>query len=346
MRILSVATAIALLAACGGQKAETPTAPTCDLTPDTLAGKTFLAEVAKDGQKTTDSKARIRFDKEGDKLTAKYTVKSLANVFDYTCEATSDTEVKCVTPVRLPELCIALELNKEGGCTVEAMNAIDGVSVTPEEFTKAKADADKLMAQAKEENMWDRFKVAYHNVGNQLQAIVYAKINDRKCNLKIDDMFMTVYQGNRMEDYNPMGSNDFVKVDGEYLFEDCPHQRLLGDMNTAERPATMQDFQMGIVHDAGAEVHFFNVDTNAQKAEESCNYSMDTWANYKPVEKGQAVNVLEDGTIDWHASYAFPADDLIQLPKSTGGVFHMVRYKECGGKKEKVDVICSKPMVQ
>ena len=70
---------------------------------------------------------------------------------------------------------------------------------------------------------------------------------------------------------------------------------------------------------------------------------MDTWAQWKPVDKGVEAPVA-DGKVVWKAKHNFGDADKEALhqinPASPMGIFSMVRYKECAGKKEKVDTVC------
>ncbi len=172
--------------------------------------------------------------------------------------------------------------------------------------------------------------------------MVWAKINERKCRLSVDDMYMTVFDGKKVEDYNPVGKNDFVATTDEYLFESCDDAVNTLDWDKDERPAVADipppDQR---IHKAGEPTWYLYYGKEAVKAEDECSYSMDVWANWKPAQSGVAVEPNDKGELDWKTSHTFPAGSLVTVLGKKGGVVHMVRHKECAGKKEKIDVICN-----
>ena len=48
-------------------------------------------------------------------------------------------------------------------------------------------------------------------LGNKLQGILYVKVDESACRLKVTDNYMTMFNGERKEDSNPNGTNPFVK---------------------------------------------------------------------------------------------------------------------------------------
>ena len=42
----------------------------------------------------------------------------------------------------------------------------------------------------------------------------------------------------------------------------------------------------------------------------------------------------------WRAEHTYSDKDVREVRGNTLGLFHMIRYKECGGKKETIDVAC------
>jgi hypothetical protein len=325
------------------QEPTAPPKPACELTLDTLSGKTFVMwEAQADGKEVANPQARLKFVKEDGKTLGKYTVKSLGNVYDYTCEKNSDIEFRCTTPAQYARICLSLEVHKEGSCTAETMTKL-GFSPTEEEFKKASKDAQEAIAAAKKAEQWDRFKLVNNNLGNQIQGVVFAKIDEKRCRLNIDDMYYVVHDGKRKEDFNPVGTNAFVlDADHDYVFEDCPNGRLLADLTTPELPAKLTDIPPERLHEAGKDVHYFYVGEDSKKAKEGCTYAMDTYANWVKVAGGTVVAPTEDGSLTWKATHAFDAGDSIAVGGGrTGGIFHMVRSQTCEGKTEVIDTVCS-----
>src|SRR5688572_7619295 len=93
-------------------------AATCDLTFDTLPGKTFVRQVAAPDGKTwlEDPWARARFYKEGETLKVKYNTRSLNSVYTYTCDK-KPGELFCQTDdIDLQQWCQTLIANT-GSCS-------------------------------------------------------------------------------------------------------------------------------------------------------------------------------------------------------------------------------------
>ena len=350
MRSLAVPMIISLLAACGGAEPAAPAAKTCDLGIDTLNGKTFVeAKILPGGEVKPDAQARVKFSKEGDKISAKYTVKNALHVYDYDCAPTArDGELLCKTEADPRRVCMALEVQKQGSCSLERAKEF-GFELDAEKSKKAFEEAKKLVGEARKSPQWKQFALMNNNVANTLQGLLYVSVNEKKCNLKIDDMFGTIHENKRKEDFNPVGANDFVSDSAEYLFEDCLSDRLLADMAEPSVPDDLSKIPKDRRHKVGADVHYFYVGKDALAPEKDCAYSIDTWANWKPVVKGQAVEA-KDGKLDWHTAHKWSAADrrfvgAVRNEKLEGGFFHMTRYKECAGKKEKIDTICNSTVV-
>jgi hypothetical protein len=320
-----------------------PATPACDLTLDSMAGKTFvMLEAMADKTEKQNPQARIKFLAADGKVTAKYTAKSLGNVYDYTCTKNSDAEFRCTTKADILRICLALEVHKDGSCTQEKITEL-GFEVTADEFTKAKADAAKAIAEAKAGEQWDRAKVAWNNVGNPIQGVLFAKIDAKRCRLSIDDMYYVVFDGKRKEDFNPVGTNPFVlDAEHDFVFEDCPNGRLLADLQTPELPANLNDIPAERIHEVGKDVHFFYVGDNVKTAEAGCTYSMDTYATWLKVGSAVPVAPAGDGKLVWSTKHAFTAEDKVPVGGGVvGGVFHIVRHKSCNGKQEIIDTVCA-----
>jgi hypothetical protein len=341
MRSSFLIAAVFALVACGQQE-PVPTAPTCELSLDGLAGKSFVMLEALD--RTTDEEnpmARLKFVEEDGKLIAKYTAKSVSGIYDYEC-VNKGKEIFCGEEARWQDYCQALEAHEEGSCTAEALRKFaDGGS--DEELEKAIKDAKEVVAKFRGGDKWDHFVMNNNNLGNKLRGQLYAKVDTRNCRLTIDDMYFTIYNGKKIEDYNPVGKNAFVSTDQEWLFEACDESASVLDWDTAEKPK-IDDItppnEGRRLHKPGAEVHYFYYGEKENKAVEGCTYSGDIWANWKPVKQGVEITPGEKGELDWHVTHAFAEEDLVSHMGAQAGIFHMTRHKECEGKKERIDAIC------
>ncbi|MCB9663182.1 MAG: hypothetical protein H6732_03645 [Alphaproteobacteria bacterium] len=347
MRCLVLASLV--LGACGSSEPAAPAASSCDLTVDTLDGKAFVQlEVQGDKSEKPNPLARMKFTKQPDALHAAYTVANGLHVYDYTCQASGrEGEVVCRTKPELKRACLALEVHTEGSCSAEAL-AKFGFAAEGTDAAKELEDAKKLAAEARKSEQWTTFKLMNNNVGNTLQGVLYVKVDTQRCRVQVDDMFLTIFEGQKKEDFNPVGTNAFVKAEQDYLYEDCTREGMLVDFEAPALPADLSTVPPVREHAAGAPVHYHYIGDQALKAEEGCTYAVSTWANWKPVETDKAVTVGEDGTIAWSVSHAWKADDRLfvgnDLQTRTplrGGFFHLKRSKTCGGETKKIDVLCN-----
>lgn len=338
--------AFAALTACGGGTSA-PEAPSCDLSVDSLAGKAFVElEIQGDKSEKPNPMARIKFDKKDGKLTAGYTVKNALHVYPYTCEATKrEGEVKCLTEPQWKRLCLSYEVNKEDSCSLAQMRK-DGFEGGDEaEIGKAIEAAKKLAAEARKSEQWKQFQLINNNVANTIQGQLFVKVDTKNCRVSLDDMFVTVFNGKRTEDFNPVGSNPFVKADAEYLYEDCTVEGVLVDLAEDALPSDLKKIPPVREHKVGTPVHYHYAADAGLKAEEGCTYSVDTWANWKSVAKGTAIEPV-DGKVAWSAAHTWGASDLMLVGKDRGkvlkgGFFHMARRKTCNGETSTIDVVCN-----
>ncbi|MBW1879287.1 MAG: hypothetical protein JRJ84_13070 [Deltaproteobacteria bacterium] len=318
----------------------------CDLTLDQLDNTTWVQLDPIHGKgDIANAQARARFYTEDGKLKLKYTVKSLGDVYGYACEKEAD-ELVCLQKIKawhLEAMCRAYEAYEEGSCTAAKLEETAQTDL-PDELVAKAVEAGRIeSAKARGGDHWQYFAARNNNVGNKVQGRFYVKVDERRCRLRVTDMFLGVYNGKTFEDSNVVGTNPFVKSDEELLFEHCDDGRFLVDLDTAERPGKPEDIPPDRPHQLGEVVHYHYVGDVAVKAERDCTYSMDVWAQWRPVAKGVAVPV--DGKkIDWHTTYVWEDGEGPALvnPFDPRGVLSLVRYKQCGdGEKEKINTICN-----
>lgn len=361
MRLASLALFLAVAAACGTPApAPTTSAGSCDLSVETLPGKTFVElEIQGDGSEKPNPQARVKFAKDGGTITAAYTVKNGLHSYAYTCTPSGrDGELKCATKPFFDRACLALEVHKEGSCTPAKLaemgfegssdDVAAGIKQAQESYAKAKEQKASILKESgadAAERAWKNFTITNNNVANTLQGLIYAKIDTKRCRIQIDDMFATIYEGARKEDFNPVGSNAFVASDDELLFADCTNERALVDLESAEPPpADLSKIPPVREFKTGQEVHYHYVGNDALKAEDGCTYAMDLWANWTPAGKAVPAEVV-DGKVNWHATHTWAADDLKYIGAEAGrplfgGFMHVTRHKVCGGKDEVIDNLC------
>jgi hypothetical protein len=325
-----------------------PTEPTCDLTVDNVAGKTFvMAEAQPKGPPVLNPLARLHFEDEGGKTVAKYTAMSLGDIYSYQCEKVEkegkDPELKCMEPPRLQDWCEALYA-RDIKCTRKRLRKL-GAEATDEELEKVIEDTKAAMDKVKDDEMaFKRWKAIRASLGNKLQGQLFAKV-DSRCRLKIDDMYWTLKpDGTKVEDTNPVGTNPFQKSDEDYLFLHCDNQAELYDADAqgfpklpiTEPPQNALD----------KPIWYYHIGEAGSKAEDGCQYSYDTFASWKPLAQNQAPTAGEDGRLVWSANHTFTEANAVKAFGKTVGIFHMARYKTCGGKKETIDVSCRTTVFQ
>ncbi len=336
----------ALLALMGCQMTGTNplVAETCDVSLDGLAGSTWVMLDATDGTaEVPNPQARGRFVAKDGKLELQYTVLGMGDVYDYTCTRKED-QLACfqvIEQANAEALCRAFEADNAGSCTVAKLQEVLADSLDEDTYKAARRAAMKEADEAEKAGNWRTFVARNNNVGNKIQGRVYVRL-DKKCRLRISDMYLGVYGGRAFEDSNPVGTNPFVPGEGEYLFEHCDDGRSVVDLAVAERLAP-GDIPNERAFELNNEVHYHYYGETAVKAEPGCAYSMDFYAQWRPVKKGVDAPIV-NGDVDWRARPLWTDGAAVKLvnPYDPRGVFTMVRYKKCGdGAKEIIDVACN-----
>lgn len=334
--------------ACTGGMPGGETAPACDLALDKLAGKSFVYLEALPGGATKEAPiARIRFDDEGGKLAAKYTVASLSDVYTMPCTERAKGEGKelfCAEESRPRDWCQAL-LVGGGECTKKALKEY-GATQDDEALNAAIKEAKETVAKYKGGEEWKKFELNNNNLGNKLQGRLYVSVDDKRCQLSVGDFYWTVFNGKPVEDSNPVGQNPFVKSDQEWLFEHCTEGGMLPGIESEELPADLGTIPRARVYDLGTPYWFHYLGENARKAEEGCTYDFDVWSQWKPVSKAVPATVTDKGEVVWKLQHTFAEPVSPMGSTNTAGVLTLIRHKTCGGKREKIDVICEGAMVR
>ena len=316
----------------------------CALTPDSLDGTTWvLAKLMPDQSTLDDQSTRLKMIQDGDQLKAKYNVSSREHMYGYTCQKQTK-RITCMQDVdgdRLSAFCEAL-IAGGASCDEESLaNLLPDVDkqLFADVIKTSNAKAEELKKKPEE---WARFVQRNNTLGNKLRGILYIRIDQNKCRLKVNDMYMTVYEGKKVEDSNPVGMNAFNRYDDPLFWEDCTDNAHLVAVKEAElpKPPIKAEKDVATVRDwaVGDEVHFHYKGAADRKApREECSYTYDMWLDWKPLAQGVEAAVV-DGAIQWHHSHSFD--------KAGVYVTDMVRYKDCGGSKETLGVSCNLIKVQ
>jgi hypothetical protein len=313
----------------------------CTLSFDTLHDTEWLFLRANpDKTETPDHHTRMKFQSEGGALKVKYNVGSISGMYDYNCNKNGE-ELLCLEEPKVKDWCQALVA---GGaqCTPEALRGIDP-NLTDEQIAKGSAEAEEVMKKYRDTPDWDKFKFQNNNLGNKLQGILYVKIDPRSCRLRVTDNYATIYNGKKVEDSNPAGTNPFVKNEqGELLWRTCDNAVDLVSLEGAEYPADPGNTQHVGRHTVGKEVHTWLLHEPARVPKEGCTYTFDTWIDGKPAQKGlvpELVDVKGGKELRWHFAHTFaePTAQVVQV---------LIAEQDCGGTRSTLVSACNALQVQ
>jgi hypothetical protein len=318
--------------------------PTCDLKLTELVGTEWVYAEALPGDKgeKPQYKTRARFEDKDGKMIAKYTVGSLADVYEYQCESkvnskTQADELVCKQEASIDNFCMAVMAGGER-CALKPMQRINP-DWTKEEIEASAEKTKASIAEMKEKGEWDRARVLYNNLLNKIQGILYAGIDKENCRLMLTDNYVTVYNGSKIEDSNPAGINAYDKNEGKgLLFKPCTAPYIF-DTDSAEFPAdpgnVTMTFQNKQTRPTGDPIHYWMLYGDLRMAQEGCTYSYDVWVNYQLQETGktpESVDAQGGKELRWYYSHTFNEKSDMLNP-------HVLSFditKTCG---EKVDNI-------
>ena len=306
-------------------------APSCNLKLENLGageGSEWLFLEALPGKTPVPQvKTRLKFYKKDNKTHAKYTMGTLSDVYDYQCTLETDTLV-CREKVDVVKLCQALLVGGKK-CTFNSMTNFDK-TLLREDIEKGAKKAKGIYKQIKKTPDWNQYQLTHNNLANRLQRIVYTRIDAANCRLNITDNYVTVYNGERTEDSNPVGVNAFVANDqGTLFWEDCTEVKDLVDTKSGDYPEDPANVQPTRRHMVGEEIHYWLLHEPLRVPEDKCEYSYDLWLDGKPTDKkGLKPELTENKKeLRWHFSHNFS-----QTSKQPH-VFVMDITKTCEGKE-------------
>jgi hypothetical protein len=321
----------------------------CDMTMDNLVGTEWVIEkINPDKSLERDIQTRLKIYAKDGATRVKYNVGSLSDMYDYECQ-TRAGELACwEDPPKVRDFCQSL-LAVEKECTAEILKKL-APTASDEDIAKGIEDANANVTKYKGTDKWKAFVFQNNNLGNKLGGLLYLKFDERRCKLRITDNYMTIYDGKKIEDSNPVGTNYFLKNEETLMWETCTDS---GDLvattsadfpKTAEAAATCAPPRCTI--EAGTAVTYHYIGQDGRTPKDGCTYSFDSWLNWRPLQSGVTAEI-----VDWKKGRKKVKEIRYPLTHTfaqTGKhVMEIVRYETCEGKaKEQVEVACNLILVK
>ena len=317
----------------------------CELSMDGLPDSEWIIlKINPDKTETPDHNARLKFFKEDGQLKAKYNVQSVADMYTYRCEG-KDNKVTCREKPRVKDFCQALEAGGSKCDTATLKGFLP--DATDKEIEDGIKQGMEVVSKYKDKPEWPQFVAQNNNLGNKLRGILYAKLDSKRCQIRITDNYMTIYNGKKVEDSNPVGTNPFVKNSmGELLWEHCSNRNDFLPLSKGEFPADPANVRPEPQQTTGKEVHFWYLAGDAIAPTEGCTYKYDLWLDGKPLAKDQTPAQADDGNggkrLEWHYAHTFTDPS----PNALGNVVTAVVNTACTGKEPDKKVACAAVLVK
>ncbi|MFN7143635.1 MAG: hypothetical protein ACK4YP_07670 [Myxococcota bacterium] len=325
MRVAAISSLLVLVGACAPEQPATPAeeaapADSCGVDINTLPGSSWVWLDPNAGDKPNPM-ARIRFEDAAGTLKAKYTAKSLGDVYDYTCTVKGGLATCLEDDVHAEAFCKAWAATHDGVCDPAAVAAATGIPQA--EFDKvAKKVNDELKKLKPAEKETQR--KADNNPNNKIRGKFLVAIDKGNCQLTLQDKYQTMVDGRLNEYENVLGTAKFNKAKEEYIYESCK------DVDSAWAPGP--DDQHAAVQPAGT-IKFSAILPKDQKADAACTYTADVYKDW--------VKTQGDVAAGTDAKYG-PRWD-VSVPFSDQGrhAVYFDRWKTCGGNKERIGLTCA-----
>jgi hypothetical protein len=317
----------------------------CDLSMESLPDTEWvILKINPDKTEVPDHSARLKFVTEDGKLKAKYNVQSVADMYTYRCEGKED-RVTCREKPRVKDFCQALVAGGKD-CNVAELKKVLP-DATDKEIEEGIKKGMENVNKYKDKPEWKQFVAQNNNLGNKLRGVVYAKLDAKRCQLRVTDNYLTMFNGKKVEDSNPVGTNPFVKNEmGELLWEHCGNRTDFIPLSSGTYPADPANVGPQPKQKAGKEIHFWYLAGDAQAPAEGCTYKYDVWADGKSLAKGQTPKEVDNGKgtkrLEWHYAHTFKDPS----PNALGNVMQAVIHTSCTGKEPVKKVACAAVLVQ
>jgi hypothetical protein len=325
MRVFALTPLLALLSSCAPEEAPPPPAEekpenTCGADINTLAGSAWVWLDPNAGDKPSPI-ARLKFEDAGGALKAKYSAKSLGDVYEYNCSVKGGLATCIETDTHAEAFCKAWAASHDGVCDPAAVAQATGIPQADFDAVAKKVNDElkKLKGEEKENQ-----KKADNSPNNKIRGKFVVAINTGTCQLTLQDKYQTMVDGRVNEYENVLGTAKFAKAKEEYIWESCK------DTDSAWAPGP--DDQHAAVQPAGT-IKFSAILQKDQKGAADCSYTADVykdWVKYQPD--------LVAGT---DAKFGPRWDAQIPLADAGRHAVFFDRWKTCGDKKDRIGLACA-----
>ncbi len=265
--------------------------------------------------------ARVKFEDVGGALHAKYTAKSLGDVYDYACTIQGKTGTCVETTDHAEAWCKAWASTHEGVCDPALVAAATGLPQADFDKVAAKVNADLKKLKPAEKELQRK---ADNSPNNKIRGKIQIAVDKGKCQLTLVDRYQTLVDGKVQEYENVLGTAKFAKATEEYIYESCK------DVDSAWAPGP--DDQHAAAQAAGT-IKFSAILQKDQKGAAGCTYTADVYRDW--VKSQSAVPAAEDKKFGPRWDVAVPLAD------AGRHAVYFDRYKECDGKKDRIGLTCA-----
>ncbi len=321
----------------------------CDINMDNLAGTEWVIEKILPGREVEpDVQTRLKvFAKDG-ATWVKYNVGSLSDMYDYECMMRGEELACWEDPPKVRDFCQALQA-AEKECTPEVLKKL-APTASDEDIAEGIKKANENVKRFKGTDKWKAFVFQNNNLGNKLGGLLYLKVDQKRCKLRITDNYMTIYDGKKVEDSNPVGTNYFLRNEEALFWEHCTDSGDLIATKSSDFPKNEKEAltcappRCDFTTSDKVTYHYVGQDGRTPK--DGCTYTFDSWLNWKPLQSNVAAEI-----VDWKQGRRKVKEIRYPLSKTftTPGmqVMEIVRYASCEGKpKEQVEVACNLVLVR
>ncbi|MFK7927974.1 MAG: hypothetical protein AB8H79_07280 [Myxococcota bacterium] len=349
----------------------------CSITNQSLNDTQWVMwEAMPEGPNRANPLARMKFFKEDGKLKVDYSVGSPYEMHSYDCFV-GEREVNCMEEPKLFDWCLSLEVYEPGSCNTQKLQELAGdLQLEGADIAKAQEEVKAEIALATErfkENpaMMAQYKRSKNFLGNKLQGLLDVNVNEKKCQLRVTDQYMTIFNGKKLVDSNPVGTNPFVQdKDNTYLYENCMEGNKFLALSQEKAPTDEELKAIDPKRQFGSSdtIHYHYIGLKNVEAVEGCSYSADSWVQWKPGAKDMKMEVVDcdysvpdeadpkkvrkiSKCVVWTGAHSWAANvDALKFvgeePSSPRAFYGLTRYKTCAdGKKEELDTICASARV-